>query len=220
MIYFEEVHKVTKMTTGKDLFSGWDKTIILSCLQGVMGRVYVNDADDPTAAITLLGDFGFLAGQADWEFLRALKQTVCRQDFLILVPQHDGWSEAIEDCYEKNCRMVTRYAFRKEPGGFDRAKLQGLVNTLPKEYRLAMIDRRWYSWCRRTDWYKNLVSQYESYEQYAKLSLGVLILRDDVPVSGAKLILECLQRGLYPSWDAQNPWSAALAEKPGLSLFQ
>ena len=32
---------------------------------------------------------------------------------------------------------------------------------------------------------------------------------------GAKLILECLERGLYPSWDAQNLWSVALAEKLG-----
>ena len=32
---------------------------------------------------------------------------------------------------------------------------------------------------------------------------------------GAKLILECLERNLYPSWDAQNMWSAGLAEKLG-----
>lgn len=31
----------------------------------------------------------------------------------------------------------------------------------------------------------------------------------------AKLILECLEEGLYPSWDAQNKWSVALAEKLG-----
>lgn len=34
-------------------------------------------------------------------------------------------------------------------------------------------------------------------------------------VCGAKLILECLERNLYPSWDAQNQRSAALAEKLG-----
>ena len=34
-------------------------------------------------------------------------------------------------------------------------------------------------------------------------------------ICGAKLILECLKRGLYPSWDAQNKWSVALAEKLG-----
>ena len=32
---------------------------------------------------------------------------------------------------------------------------------------------------------------------------------------GAKLILECQKRDLYPSWDAQNKWSVALAEKLG-----
>lgn len=34
-------------------------------------------------------------------------------------------------------------------------------------------------------------------------------------VCGAKLIVECLERGWYPSWDAQNKWSVSLAEKLG-----
>lgn len=34
-------------------------------------------------------------------------------------------------------------------------------------------------------------------------------------VCGAKLILECRKKGWYPSWDAQNLWSVALAEKLG-----
>ena len=34
-------------------------------------------------------------------------------------------------------------------------------------------------------------------------------------VCGAKLILECQKRNLYPSWDAQNKNSLALAEKLG-----
>lgn len=32
---------------------------------------------------------------------------------------------------------------------------------------------------------------------------------------GAALILECLRRGLYPSWDAHDLRSVALAEKLG-----
>ena len=35
---------------------------------------------------------------------------------------------------------------------------------------------------------------------------------------GAKLILECLKKGIYPSWDAQNKWSVALAEKVRVGL--
>ena len=37
-------------------------------------------------------------------------------------------------------------------------------------------------------------------------------------VCGAALILECLKRGVYPSWDAQNPESAALAGQLGYQL--
>lgn len=34
-------------------------------------------------------------------------------------------------------------------------------------------------------------------------------------VAAARLILLCLERGWYPSWDAQNQWSVALAKKLG-----
>ena len=33
---------------------------------------------------------------------------------------------------------------------------------------------------------------------------------------GAKLIWECLEEGLYPSWDAQNKWSVAIGRKAGI----
>ncbi|MDE7222496.1 MAG: GNAT family N-acetyltransferase, partial [Acetatifactor sp.] len=37
-------------------------------------------------------------------------------------------------------------------------------------------------------------------------------------ICGARLILECCSRSLYPSWDAQNLRSVALAEKLGYHL--
>lgn len=44
-------------------------------------------------------------------------------------------------------------------------------------------------------------------EEYRKKGLAY--------ICGAKLIIECLERGLYPSWDAHNLGSVALAEKLG-----
>ena len=38
------------------------------------------------------------------------------------------------------------------------------------------------------------------------------------PACGAALVLTCLARGLYPSWDAANRESVALAEKLGYRL--
>jgi predicted GNAT family acetyltransferase len=70
--------------------------------------------------------------------------------------------------------------------------------------------------------YKNeLVSGASSYARYRD---GIEIEIDTkeqyrrrglASVCGAKLILKCLERNLYPSWDAQNRWSVALAQKLG-----
>ena len=66
-----------------------------------------------------------------------------------------------------------------------------------------------------------IVSGASSYSRYDK---GIEIEIDTekahrrrglATAAGAALILECLSRGLYPSWDAQNKWSVALAEKLG-----
>ncbi|MGN1415163.1 MAG: GNAT family N-acetyltransferase [Anaerovoracaceae bacterium] len=66
-----------------------------------------------------------------------------------------------------------------------------------------------------------LAASAASYSRYEK---GIEIEIDTHPdhrlkglarCCGARLILECLDRGLYPSWDAQNPESLHLAESFG-----
>ena len=61
-------------------------------------------------------------------------------------------------------------------------------------------------------------SSYTVYQEGIEIEIGT---RQDyrrkglASVCGARLILECMERGLYPSWDAQNLWSVKLAEKLG-----
>lgn len=61
-------------------------------------------------------------------------------------------------------------------------------------------------------------SSYSSYEGGIEIEIDT---REDYRrkglayVCGARLILECCSRSLYPSWDAQNLYSVALAEKLG-----
>lgn len=230
-------------TNIEELFRNWNETLIWSCLQGVMGEIQTNSEGD--AAIALLGDFAFLAGNPNEELIR-LKPESCKKDFIIMVPQNDEWSELIEKCYGDKAKKVTRYAIKKEPNVFDAAKLQQAVMELPDDYELKMLEKREYNMCQNNDWAKDLVSQYKNYDMYKELGLGVVALKDGEIVSGAssystykegieieidtredyrrkglayacgaKLILECIKKGLYPSWDAQNKWSVALAEKLG-----
>lgn len=225
------------------IFDSWNETIIRSCLQGVMGEIHTNSAED--AAMAILGDFAFFAGKPSEELIR-LKPESCKQDFIIVVPQNNEWAQLIEKCYGDKAKKVTRYAIKKEPDIFSTAKLEQAVLSLPDDYALKMLEEPEYNMCRNNDWANDLVSQYKDYDMYKELGLGVVILRDGELVAGAssystynegieieidtredhrrkglayacgaRLIMECLKRGLYPSWDAQNKRSVALAEKLG-----
>ena len=227
----------------KEIFENWNETLIWSCLQGIMGEIYINSAED--AAMAILGDFAFYAGSPSEELIK-FKPESYRQSFIIMVPQNEIWAELIEKCYMDKAKKVTRYAIKKERNVFDILKLEQAVLDMPKGYELKMLQEQEYNMCRNNSWANDLVSQYKDYDTYKELGLGVVVLKDGELVAGAssystykegieieidtrkdhrrkglayacgaKLILECLKNGLYPSWDAQNKWSVALAEKLG-----
>ncbi|MCI8814829.1 MAG: GNAT family N-acetyltransferase [Lachnospiraceae bacterium] len=227
------------------LFDGWQESLIWSCLQNVMGKLYVDSLESPVSAMIALGDFRFFAGKPHRELVLHQIETKEGQP-AILVPQNGQWAELMEVCYREKAQKVTRYAIKKEPGIFDRANLQAAADSLPEGYVLKMIDEPLFNWSREMDWCRDWVAQYTDYAMYEKYGLGAVALKDGEPVAGAssysgylggveveivtredhrrkglayacgaKLILECLKRGWYPSWDAKTKWSVALAEKLG-----
>jgi GNAT superfamily N-acetyltransferase len=239
------VIKLDDTKKAESLLLNWQETLIWSCLQDIMGNIYVNSLEEPLSAMAILGDFCFFAGLPDKELVQ-YKPEEYRNNFIIMVPQNDQWAELIVSGYGDKAKKVTRYAIKKEKDVFDKEKLQSVVRSLPPEYSLKLIDEDIYNLCKASDWSMDLVSQYRDYDMYQKLGVGVAALKDGELVSGAssysryqdgieieidtkeehrrkglayvcgaKLILECLDRGLYPSWDAQNKWSVALAEKLG-----
>lgn len=239
------IYELADPKKAETLFAGWQETCIYSCVQGIMGKMYANDTEHPTAAMVWLGDFCFVAGEPDEELVLS-RPWADRQNFMIMVPQNEAWSEIIESAYQKQAKRVERYAIKKEQGIFDEEQLQKAVESLPKEYTMRMMDEELFERCKGMDWCRDWGSQYPDFALYEKHGLGVVILKGDEMVSGAssysgylggieieidtkteyrrqglayacaaKLILECLKRGWYPSWDAQNKWSVGLAEKLG-----
>ena len=53
------VLELTETKKAAALFRGWQETIIWSCLQGVMGKIYADTPENPASAMALLGDFCF-----------------------------------------------------------------------------------------------------------------------------------------------------------------
>ena len=242
---FEVNPKESTIEKAAPLFDGWQETLIWSCLQGVMGKIYVDSPESPASAMALLGDFCFFAGRPNRELVLYGPEQG-KKDFLIMAFRDDCWQELIRDCYGEKAKETVRYAIKKEQDIFDREKLETVVSGLPEGYTLKMVNEELFWQCRESNWCRDLVSQYDNYTMYHEIGLGAVILKDGEPVSGAssyssyiggieieidtredhrrkglayicgaKLILECLKRGWYPSWDAQNKWSVALAEKLG-----
>lgn len=236
------VYKLNNPSSAAALFDGWEETIIWSCVNGTMGAVYSDNTEKARSAMAHLGDFCFYAGVPNTELVRFKPDE--NKHFMIMVPQNNEWADMIKNCCV-NIKKVTRYATKKEKDIFDKAKLTKAakppdgfeLQMIDKDLYNKCRENAW-----SRDLVSNYGS-YGEYEKlglgavilkngeiisgassYSSYNGGIEIEIDTKEkyrrrglayVCGAKLILECINRGLYPSWDAQNLWSVALAEKLG-----
>ena len=232
----------------EDIFAGWDETIIWSCLQGVMGHVYADDVENPVSAMTILGDFCFFAGQPSRElagykpeccrqdFIIAVPQN--HQWAEVIEKQYGSRAKKmIRYAMKKEQDVFDRYKLKdivmKLPSEYTINMIdENIFNYCKKK-----------DWCRDlvsqfADWqeYKNIglgvvilkdeavvsgASSYSSYHGGIEIEIDTkkeYRRKGLASICGARLILECLDRGLYPSWDAQNLWSVSLAEKLGYNF--
>ena len=263
----QRIIKIEDTKRVEALFQNTTDTVILSCLQKVMGEIYATE--DLKSAMAILGDFSFFVGVPREELLFfSVKLCSCdgdpdlanpvqmkekhSMDHLVMVPENEAWEKQIEQSLGTRAERIVRYAIKKEGlQVFDRGNLQKVVDRLWGEpqyqgYELRMINRALYGQIQGIDWCREWVENYPSYELFESCALGAVILKEGEPVAGAssyssylqgieitirtkeeyqrqglayicaaKLILECMQRGLYPSWDAANTKSVALSKKLG-----
>ncbi|MDE6664534.1 MAG: GNAT family N-acetyltransferase, partial [Lachnospiraceae bacterium] len=166
-------------------------------------------------------------------------------DFLIMVTQNPEWDKLIKECYGDRAKEVTRYAIKKDTEfdkiklqqAVNSLSSEFELRLIDQELYGMCLENEWsrdlVSQFPNYEIYEKLglgvaalkdgilVSGASSYSRYNE---GIEIEIDTYKdyrrkglayACGAKLILECIDRGLYPSWDAQNMWSVALAQKLG-----
>lgn len=239
------VHEVKNSESVNLIFQGWQETLIWSCMQNVMGHLYTTCIEHPASAMAVLGDFTFFAGVPDKELImykpdwskQDFMIMVPQNDAWAEMIEHclgDKAKKVTRYAIKKEPDIFDRAALQKAvealPEGYT-------IKMIDEElfWRCKEIG-----WCR--DWVSQY-PDYKDYERYG-LGVVVLMDGEPVAgassysgyrggieieidtnevyrrkglayMCGAKLILECLDRNLYPSWDAQNTWSVALAEKLG-----
>ena len=229
----------------EELFRDWQETLIWSCQQGVMGHLYVTNEQEPDCVMALMGDFCFFAGKPnrelvsfkpEWcqqDFVIMVPQT---EEWAVLIEEiYGGHFRKVERyAIKKEPDVFDREKLQQVVDGIsEEYELQMMDEEL--FFRCKDI-----LWCRDLVSQWNNYEMYQKYglgvvllkdgevvsgaSSYSGYIGGIEIeidTREDYRrkglayICGAKLILECLDRKWYPSWDAQNRWSVALAEKLG-----
>lgn len=237
------IYQLDEQMKVKDLFQGWNETMIWSYLDGSMGICYVDRLDNPQSAQIIIADFCFFAGVLCEELVRNIQS-----EYVIMVPQNKAWGLLIESVYGTKAIRRERYATFKEKDVFDKGYLESLVRQLDHKYEIRSIDKPIYEELMTSSYepFHDLCGQFLSYADYQEHGLGFVIKDQKQIIAGAssytyyqegieievdthpqyrqqgfakicaaKLILECLDRNLYPSWDAHNQISLALSQKLG-----
>lgn len=239
------IEKITDTNKISAVFADWEETAVWSCLQGVMGEIYAENTAVPEAAMALLGDFAFFAGKPDrglvqhkpagctQDFIIMVPRT---EDWGELIEQCYGSRARKVSRYaiQKESDVFDRKKLEKIvsglPEGFSIRRIDEAAYRKCKEAawsRDLVFQYRDYETYRRLglgvvilkdDEVVSGASSYSSYKGGIEIEIDTLESyrrKGLATVCGAKLILECLERNLYPSWDAQNTWSVGLAEKLG-----
>lgn len=241
MIYKADIKVRKKLFS---MFENMHDTMILSCLQGHMGTAWVDDETNPKVAQIIVGDFIFYAGDPNIKAAEELIRNVSNHTLVIVDGEewknrieaiHEASAEKIQRyAFEKNISKLDYNHIKgflsTLPEGYELKKIDAILASAPS---LQEVSEDFTSQFDSIDDYINkgvgycilhegrIVCGASSYSVYDD---GIEIEIDTHPehrrkglatVAASALILDCLDRGKYPSWDAANITSVKLAQKLG-----
>lgn len=226
------------------MFEGFEDTVVLSCLQGHMGTAYVNDLVNPTVAQITVGIFVFFAGDPNTKEAEELLYNLPEFTFAIVDSDdwkrriESVHKNAIEKFqryrFEKNPEHLERShilnLLSSLPEGYEIKKVDRDIANSPSFHELS---EDFVSQFDSIDDFLNRGIGYAIIHegQVVSAATSFSIFDDGIEIeiathskyrrkglatiTASALILDCIDRGKYPSWDGANAESVELAKKLG-----
>lgn len=236
---------VTDKKTISHLFQACDNTMILSCLQDCMGIAYSDCEKSPVSAQISVGDFICFAGEVNESLVRNRPHNLRSEFSILVPQndQWQAAIEHIhKDNATRIVRYSTKkqpdlFNIKKLGKIVSQLEAPYTLKLIDNALYSEIISSNWaVDLCSNFNSYRDfaehglgvvvikngeIVSGASSYTYYRDGIEIEIDTREDerrkglALACGARLILECLERGLYPSWDAHDKRSLMLAEKLG-----
>lgn len=215
-------------------------------LEGSMGKVLVNDKENPSVAALSLPKYKIyiLGGDATHPAAREFLTKIPSFSFLFFGTQ--GWIKLLDEVQSGKIIGLKRHTFSSE--SLDIEKLKALRSQLPENFKIERINlqyaqqiaaeksnladgqslgfvspedfiERGFGYCALENrkivcvastgavCSKGIEVQINTHKKYRKRGLA--------SATSAALIIECLEKGIDPNWDAATDESAGLANKLG-----
>ncbi len=238
------IYRLQDPSVAAHLFDGCSDTCILSALQGVMGEIYADDVKNPSCAMAVMNVFVFFAGEPSRE-MAAFKPHSFNGDFAIFVPQNAAWQACIETVWGEKAEKFSRFAIRKDPDfdtekllAFTKSIPATVsLRLIDEQLYHQCLQNEWSRdfVCNYPDFntfskiglgvvaveHGEIIAGASSFSSYdGGIEIEIVTHESHrqkglATACGAALIIECLNRNLYPNWDAATRISVALSEKLG-----
>ncbi|HFU7058981.1 TPA: GNAT family N-acetyltransferase [Bacillus cereus] len=241
MIYEANIHTREKLVT---MFEDFNNVVLLSYLQGHMGTAWVNDLENPTVAQVTVGIFTFYAGDSNAKETEELVRNIPDR-MLVIVNSEEWkkrletcYERKIDKFlrykFKRNAEVFNHSKLQSFisalPKGYELQKIDEHIVNIPT---LHKVSEDFTSQFQTMEDYINrgiaysilykdeVVCGASSYSIYDN-GIEIEVATDHnhrrkglATIVSAALILDCLEKGIYPNWDAANTTSAKLAEKLG-----
>lgn len=226
------------------MFEDFNNAVLLSYLQGHMGNAWVNDLENPTVAQITVGIFTFYAGDPNAKETEELLRNIPERILVIVNSDQwkkrlETFHERKIDKFlrykfKRNAEVFNRSKLQSFitalPKGYELRKIDEHIANNPT---LHNVSEDFTSQFRSIDDYVNRgigysilyngevvcgASSYSIYNDGIEIEVATDLdhrRKGLATVVCATLILDCLEKGRYPNWDAANSTSVKLAEKLG-----
>lgn len=176
----------------RDFFSEPHDSLIYTITEEIKGIAF--GVGTPLQCVYLrYGFFSFLAGDAGCEAAKELVEAIrdlTDGDELAVIGYGDGWETLVCETYPE-AEICDRAMMQIPAQGLDMesidALLQGYEAGEYGDFILKEIDRNIYEYLKTAKWADGMVTNFDTYEEFAEHGFGYVMCDGAVPVSGCSV---------------------------------
>lgn len=176
----------------REFFAEPHDSLIYTITEGIKGVAF--GIGKPLKCVYLrYGFFSFLAGDAGCDDARELVEAIrdlTDGEEVAVIGYGDGWEALVCEVYPE-ARIRDRAIMQIPAQGLDEEHIDYLLQRYEAgeygDYVLREIDCDIYDYLKTEDWADGMVTNFDSYEEFAEYGFGYVVCDGNLPVSGCSV---------------------------------